>query len=67
MGQFQTILESEGISEIKTQSEKFNPETMDAVEVIEGKKDKVVEVTCKGYLLNGKVLRPAKVKVGRGG
>lgn len=66
LDQFKAILESEGVSEIKAQGEKFNPETMDAVEVVKGEKNKVIEVTCKGYWLNDKVLRPAKVKVGGG-
>ena len=40
---------------------------MEAVEVVEGKDEgKVAEVVSKGYLLNGKVLLPAKVKVFKG-
>ena len=65
--QFRTILESEGVSEIKAKGENFDPETMDAVEVVEGEKNKVIEEVAKGYLLADKVLRPAKVKVGKGG
>lgn len=63
---FWEVLKSEGMEEIKARGEEFNPETMDAVEVVNGPKNKVVEVVLKGYLLNGKVLRPAKVKVGGG-
>ena len=44
--------------------EEFNPELMEAIEIIEGPKNKVMEVSRKGYLLEGKVLRIAKVKVG---
>jgi molecular chaperone GrpE len=62
--QFKAVLESEGLEEIKTEREKFDPEKMDAAEIVDGPKNKVVEVVLKGYLLNGKVLRPAKVKVG---
>jgi molecular chaperone GrpE len=64
--QFKKILESEGLEEIKAQGKKFDPEKMDAVEVVKGKKDIVVEVVLKGYYLNKRVLRPAKVKVGQG-
>ena len=39
---------------------------MDATEIVKGKKDIVAEVTLKGYKLNNKILRPAKVKVGGG-
>ncbi|OGV89525.1 nucleotide exchange factor GrpE [Microgenomates group bacterium RBG_19FT_COMBO_39_10] len=63
---FQTALVSEGVKEIETQGEKFDPETMDAVEIVPGPKNQVVNVVLKGYKLNDKVLRPAKVKVGRG-
>jgi len=44
----------------------FDPKTAECVEIIPGKKDQVVSVTQKGYLLNDKVLRPARVKVGKG-
>lgn len=63
--QFRGILQSEGVEEIKALGEKFNPETMDCVEMVTGPKDQVMAVILKGYLLNSKVLRPAKVKVGQ--
>lgn len=66
LDQFKAVLQSEGVKEIEAQGKKFNPELMDAVEMVKGPKDKVMEVVLKGYLLNNKVLRPAKVKVGRG-
>jgi molecular chaperone GrpE len=66
-GKFKAVLESEGVKEIKALGEKFNPETMDAFEMTVGPKDQVVEVVLKGYWLQDRVLRPAKVKVGRGG
>lgn len=64
--QLKRILENEGVEEIKAQGERFDPEAMDAVEIVSGPKDRVVEVTLKGYTLNGQVIRPAKVNVGRG-
>ena len=64
--QFQRILTSEGLTEIKVQAEEFDPEKMDAVEMVKGKKNKVAEVVLKGYNVNGRVIRPAKVKVGQG-
>lgn len=64
--QFRKVLESEGLKEIDVEGKKFDPEKMDAVEVVEGKKNEVVEVVLKGYNLNDRVLRPAKVKVGQG-
>ncbi len=65
--QFHSILETEGVEEIKAEGKEFDPEIMDCSELVPGGKNKVVEVVQKGYLLNNKVLRPAKVKVGKGG
>ena len=64
LNKLKEILKSEGVEEIKTHGEEFNPELMEAIEIIEGPKNKVMEVLRKGYLLEGKVLRIAKVKVG---
>jgi molecular chaperone GrpE (heat shock protein) len=33
---------------------------------VEGESDKVIAVVQKGYMLNDRVLRPARVKVGNG-
>ena len=65
--EFKKVLTENGLEEIKSQGEKFDPNFMEAVEVVEGKnEEKVAEVVSKGYLLNGKVLLPAKVKVFKG-
>jgi len=64
LNKLKEILKSEGVEEIKTHGEEFNPELMEAIEIIEGPKNKVMEVLRKGYLLEEKVLRIAKVKVG---
>lgn len=64
--QFRLILKTEGIEEIEAQGKKFDPMSMDCSEVVKGKENVVLEVVSKGYLLNNKVLRPAKVKVGQG-
>jgi len=66
LNKLKEILKSEDVEEIKTQDEVFNPEMMEAMEIIKGPKNKVIEVVSKGYLLEGKVLRVAKVKVGGG-
>lgn len=63
--QFNKILEEEEVDEIST-SGKFDATLMECVEVVPGKKDSVVEVLQKGYILNGRILRPAQVKVGNG-
>lgn len=58
LNQFREILKNNGIEEIKTIGEKFNHETMDA---IEGEGEIVAKEIIPGYKLNGKVIRPAKV------
>ena len=60
-------LESFGLKEIDAADKDFDAAYMSAVEreKAEGKEGKVVDVLAKGYTLNGKVLRPASVKVGR--
>lgn len=63
---FHQVLKNEGVSEIETLNEDFDPATMDAIEMIEGEKNKVLEVLAKGYFLKNKLLRPARVKVGQG-
>jgi len=65
--QIKDFLKQGGIEEIETIGKKFNPETMDAVEEIDMKvaSGTVVEELQKGYMMQGKVLRPAKVKVSK--
>ncbi|MDD5031603.1 MAG: nucleotide exchange factor GrpE [Patescibacteria group bacterium] len=58
--QFKDVLASMGVEEIKTIGEKFDHNTMEA---IEGKGDKVVKELRPGYKLNGKVIVAAKVVV----
>ena len=59
---------SKGLEEMKCIGEVFNSDTMEALTNIpapsEDLKGKVVEVMEKGYLLNGKVIRFARVIVG---
>ncbi len=59
-------LESFGLKEIEADGKPFDAKTMNAVEreKAEGKEDMVVAVVSRGYTLNGKLLRPAGVKVG---
>jgi molecular chaperone GrpE len=64
--QFLLLLSSEGVKPIKAFKQKFNPQTMDCIELVSGPKNQVIEVTQPGYFINDKVLRPAKVKVGKG-
>jgi molecular chaperone GrpE len=62
------ILEANGLEAIDPKSQPFNPKEHEAVESVpvEDKKedDIVLSVIKKGYNLNGKVIRPAQVKIG---
>ncbi len=61
-------LEQKGLEEIKAVGEPFNTDEHEALTQIpatdEGQKDKVIDVIQKGYKLNGKVIRYARVVVG---
>lgn len=63
VGQFWQTLTEQGLKEIRPEGEKFNPETMEAIEKT-GEGEVVTEVVSPGYLLNEQVLQVAKVKVG---
>jgi molecular chaperone GrpE len=56
--QFKDLLSVNGVDEIKTAGEKFDPNTMEAVE---GQGEKVAKEIMAGYKLNGKVIRAARV------
>jgi len=62
------VLNEEGLEEIPSVGEKFNPEVHEAVGVEKTDKkndDIVLEEWQKGYLFSGKLLRPSRVKVGK--
>jgi molecular chaperone GrpE len=60
------LLEEKGLKRIKCVGEKFDPYKHEALEVVGGEADKdgtVAEELQSGYELNGRVIRPAKVRV----
>ena len=61
------FLKTQGVEEIKAKpGDKFDPSFHEAVETAEGKEAGIIlEEIKKGYIINGKVLRPAKVKVSK--
>ncbi|MBW6441730.1 nucleotide exchange factor GrpE [Patescibacteria group bacterium] len=61
----QRVLNLMGVQEIEAEGKDFDPNTMEAIEMTEGEKNKVLKIHQKGYLLNGNLLRPAKVAVGQ--
>ena len=66
--QFQEALAKVGVREVQTQGQPFDPtrhEAVDTVSVPASDEGLVVEETQRGYLLNDRLLRPAKVIVGK--
>ena len=64
--QIEDFLKKEGIEAIETADQKFNPNSMEIVEEVEGDESgTVAEELQKGYIMNGKVLRPSKVKISK--
>ena len=63
-----TILKAKGLEEIEAMDADFNTDEHEALTMIpatdESKKNKVLDVIQKGYKLNGKVIRYARVVVG---
>ena len=63
--EFHAVLFEEGVSRIEVTGKEFNPHEMECVEVVEGQDNVVVEEVLPGYMIHGKVLRVARVKVGK--
>ena len=62
-GNLVKILEAQGVSEVPT-DKGFDPNMHEALMVVEGEEDdKIAQVYQKGYMMNGRVLRVAKVGV----
>ena len=66
ISRFREVLKNEGVEEIEAEGKDFDPILMEGTDQVAGKKNVVVKVVNKGYKLNGRVLRPAKVAVGKG-
>jgi len=67
--QLHKCLEDNGVEKIKTVGEKFDPHVHEAVIMVhtdEHAEDTVAEEVSPGYILNGKLLRAAKVKISNG-
>ena len=63
--QLWSTLESHGLKRIDSVDVTFDPARHEAVENVPGKDNMIVEIVQKGYELNKKIIRVAKVKVGK--
>lgn len=64
--QLHSLLETKGLSRIKSLGQKFDPHQHEAVEVVEkdgAEEDVITDELQSGYILGGRVIRPAMVKV----
>lgn len=64
--QLQQVMQSEGLEQIETDGQ-FDPTLHEAVDTKEGKDGQILEVVEKGWKLNGKIVKPARVVVGKKG
>ncbi len=64
VGQLRQVLRDEGLEQIETDGQ-FDPALHEAVDTRDGENDKILEVVERGYKLNGKIIKPARVVVGR--
>lgn len=61
----QDALREQGVEKIRCEGEMFDPEKMEVIATDVGEENKVIEELRPGYILNGKLLRPAQVKAGK--
>jgi len=62
----QAVLEAQGLAQIQTAGERFDPALHEAVLQAEGEEGMIIEELQKGYRLHDRVIRPAQVVVGKG-
>jgi molecular chaperone GrpE len=71
--QLSKVLESNGVEVFGNEGEVYNPNLHEAIEMIDlkdeekDKDDKIISVIQKGYKIGEKILRPARVRVGKFG
>ena len=64
--QIQRFLKDIGVEKVGTDGEKFNPHLHEAIETVEANDKEeglIVEELKSGYMFNGRLLRPAAVKI----
>ncbi len=67
INQLEKTMEELGVVKIKTVNQPFDPNLHEAVEEAEGTEGMIVKELQPGFTLNGKVIIPAKVAVGKKG
>ena len=62
--EFLNVLEKNSVTKFSPLGETFDPAKAQAIAMVPGEENKVVEVIQPGYELNGRTIRPAMVKIG---
>lgn len=67
--QMEDVFKKFGVQEVETEGKKFDPHFHEAVQKVDSDKpeNEIVEVMQKGYILNGRLIRPAMVIISKGG
>lgn len=65
LNQFLEVLKAEGVVRVEAEGKKFDPQHMEAMEIVEGEDEKVIEEVRAGFMIHDILLRPAQVKVGK--
>ncbi len=69
LGELDKAFKAEGITRIEAKGKPYDPQTAEAIAVIPAKAEQdglVLEEVQTGFMMDGKVLRPARVVVGKG-
>ena len=66
--QFMQVMCQRGLEESNPLGEKFNPKLHESIGSLPAQKKeddhKILEIVQKGYIMHGKIIRPARVKIG---
>ncbi|MBI2624956.1 MAG: nucleotide exchange factor GrpE [Candidatus Nealsonbacteria bacterium] len=66
--QLENFLKSRGVEEMKTMGERFDPnlhEVVGEIEIKDKESGVIFEEIQKGYKINGRIIRPARVKINK--
>ncbi|HLC94419.1 MAG TPA: nucleotide exchange factor GrpE [Patescibacteria group bacterium] len=63
---FSALLQKEGVRELVLVGTLYDPHTAECIEIVEGDHDNIIiEIVQKGYALDSKIIRVARVKVAK--
>lgn len=66
--QLHAVLERHGVEQVKSEGEEFDPRLHEAVATVEDaqrEEGSIVDEVQRGYLLNGRLIRPSRVRISK--